>query len=51
MSELSTVRYALRLCRRRVLKAEKLLEWVKAECDLSGQMELDQAITAFQEER
>lgn len=36
-------------CARRVRKGEKLLRWVKAECDLSGQMELSAAITAYLE--
>lgn len=42
---------ALRRCMKRVLRAEKLLQWVLDEADLSGQMELVAAIRAFLEER
>lgn len=62
-SELAACRFALRewrdkahertaeleRCAHRVLRGEKLLRWVQAECDLSGSMELDQAIRAYLE--
>lgn len=60
-TELAACRFALRewkskahertaeleRCAHRVLRGEKLLRWVQAECDLSGQMELDAAIRAY----